>query len=88
MAKPGGGGYGNSFGSYGSNARIGSGYRSGGGIRWGSFGAGMVAYGVMSSLASRGYYHSGGGYYYRNSYGTNTYTQPKGKFKFIPFKII
>ncbi|MEI6882646.1 MAG: hypothetical protein WCK82_15100 [Bacteroidota bacterium] len=73
MAKPGGGGYGNSYGGYGS------GYRSGGGVRWGSFGAGMVAYGVMSSLASRGHYHSGGGYYYRNNYGSNTHTKPKGK---------
>ena len=35
------------------------------GIRWSSFGAGMVAYGIMSSLATRGYYR-GGGYYHRN----------------------
>jgi hypothetical protein len=76
MAKPGG-----------SNARVGS-YRSGGGVRWGSFGAGMVAYGVMSNLASRGYYHSGGGYYYRNSYGSSTYTQPKGYFHFITLSLI
>ena len=47
---------------------IGSGYNSysRSGIRWASFGAGMAAYGVMSSLMSRGHYHPG--YYSRPDY--------------------
>ncbi|RMZ93066.1 collagen alpha-1(II) chain-like isoform X3 [Brachionus plicatilis] len=36
------------------------------GIRWGSFGAGMAAYGIMSSLTHRGNFHQG--YYGRPEY--------------------
>lgn len=74
-----GGGYGAKPGVYGGG---GGAYRGGSGVRWSSFGAGMLAYGVMSNLASRGYYHQGGGYYYRNGgYGgqnTQSTYQAKG----------
>lgn len=33
--------------------------------RWSSFGSGMLAYGIMSNLASRGHYHN---HYYGNNY--------------------
>lgn len=39
------------------------------GIRWGSFGAGMAAYGIMSSLTNRGNFHQG--YYARPQYRHN-----------------
>ncbi|CAF0900198.1 unnamed protein product [Brachionus calyciflorus] len=48
-----------SYGGYNS-------YNRGGGIRWGSFGAGMAAYGIMSSLSRAGHYHPG--YYSRPEY--------------------
>lgn len=43
-----------------------------GGVRWSSFGAGMLAYGLMSNIASRGHYHPGyySGYHRsRDNYG-------------------
>lgn len=51
-----------------------SSYRSGSGMRWASFGAGMLAYSAMSRIASGGYYNRGyyggsgsGGYPYGTS---------------------
>lgn len=84
-ARSGGGSrFGTSFRSS-SNTRNGpsnsAGYRGAGssyssGVRWSSFGAGMVAYGVMSSLARRGPYgHSG----YHSNYGYSGH-QPRKTF--------
>lgn len=63
---------GNNYGgnNYGGNRYVGNsyggGYRSGSGMRWSSFGTGMVAYAAMSSLLRSGHGYHGG--YYRQSY--------------------
>ena len=46
----------------------GASYRSGGGVRWSSFGAGMVAYGLMSNLARRGPYYGYNSYHSQPGY--------------------
>jgi hypothetical protein len=84
----GGARFGSSFRSSSSNRngpsnaggyRAGSSYRSSG-VRWSSFGAGMVAYGVMSSLARRGPYYGHSGYH--SSYGY-TGNQPSNLLKLV-----
>lgn len=61
---------------YGGNS-YGGGYRSGSGMRWSSFGTGMVAYAVMSSLIRSGHgYHNG----YYNGYGSYSNYRPNGQF--------
>lgn len=72
-----GGGYGGAYG--GNQYRIGAGAGSNGlggsmysarssGMRWASFGAGLLAYNAMSNLARSGHYHN---YYHRNGYSSH-----------------
>lgn len=74
----GGSRFGSRSGSRMSGTRYGGGMRSSSGMRWGSFGAGMVAYGAMSSLARIGH---GGHYGYNRMYYPNHHPS-----KFIKFK--
>jgi hypothetical protein len=68
--------------NFGPNFMGSSGMYRRGGIRWSSFGAGMVAYGLMSNLAMRP--HFAPGYYHNNyhHYGSSSSARVKGEICF------